>query len=227
MILDQLAHPIVQAPLAGGASTPALAAAVSEAGGLGFVAAGYRSADQLRDDMRAVREATSAPFGVNLFVPGPDDADETAVDAYVDKLRAEYGAQAGEPRYDDDSWDAKLAVLHEEPPAVVSFTFGCPAPEVLRSVAEAGSEPWVTVTSPAEARTARDAGAQVLLLQGVEAGGHRAVFDDGAGSEGLSALALLRLLAPGVDPPPGPPRGHTHGPGPAGGPAPGSPPCPP
>src|SRR4051794_2024327 len=211
MILDQLAHPIVQAPMAGGPSTPALATAVSEAGGLGFVAAGYRSADQLRDDMRAVRQATPAPFGVNLFVPGPDDADETAVDAYVDRLRAEYGDQVGEPRYDDDSWDAKLAVLHEEPPAVVSFTFGCPAPEVLRSLAEAGSEPWVTVTSPAEARTARDAGAQVLLLQGVEAGGHRAVFDDRAGSEGLSALALLRLVAAEIDLPLVPTGGITDG----------------
>jgi nitronate monooxygenase len=211
MILDQLAHPIVQAPMAGGPSTPALAAAVSEAGGLGFVAAGYRSADQLRDEMRAVREAMSAPFGVNLFVPSPDDADETAVDAYVDRLRAEYGDQVGEPRYDDDAWDAKLAVLHEEPPAVVSFTFGCPAGEVLRSLAEAGSEAWVTVTSPAEARTARDAGAQVLLLQGVEAGGHRAVFDDRAGSEGLSALALLRLVAAEIDLPLVPTGGITDG----------------
>src|SRR4051794_39843083 len=184
MILDQLAHPIVQAPLAGGASTPALAAAVSEAGGLGFLAAGYRSADQLRDDMRAVREATSAPFGVNLFVPGADDADAAALDAYVATLRAEYGDQVGEPRYDDDAWDGKLAALHEEPPGVVSFTFGCPAGEVLRSLSQAGSEPWVSVTSPAEARKARDAGAQVLVLQGVEAGGHRAVFDDRAGSEG-------------------------------------------
>jgi nitronate monooxygenase len=112
---------------------------------------------------------------------------------------ARYGAEVGEPRSDDDDWDAKLALLREEPVPVVSFTFGCPAPEVLRAIEGAGSETWVTVTSPAEARTARGAGAQALVLQGVEAGGHRATFDDGVESEGLSALALLRLVASEID----------------------------
>jgi nitronate monooxygenase len=202
MILDRLDHPIVQAPLAGGPSTPALAIAVSEAGGLGFVAAGYLSAGQMRDDIRQVREGTSAPFGVNLFVPGGAAVDDAALHAYVDELGAEgshYGVEVGEPRADDDDWDAKLAVLREEPVPVVSFTFGCPAPEVLRSLAGAGSETWVSVTSPEEARAARDAGAHALVLQGVEAGGHRATFDDLAESEGLSALALLRLVAAEVD----------------------------
>jgi nitronate monooxygenase len=202
MILDRLEHPIVQAPMAGGPSTPALAIAVSEAGGLGFVAAGYLTAEQLRDDIREVREGTSAPFGVNLFVPGGAAVDEAALHAYVDRLRAaaaHYGAEVGEPRFDDDDWDAKLALLREEPVPVVSFTFGCPAPEVLRALEGAGSETWVTVTSPAEARTARDAGAQALVLQGVEAGGHRGTFDDGVESEGLSALALLRLVASEID----------------------------
>lgn len=198
MILDRLAHPIVQAPMAGGPSTPALAIAVSEAGGLGFVAAGYRSAEQMRDDIRQVREGTSAPFGVNLFVPGEAAVDEPALRAYVDELGEEasrYGAEVGDARSDDDDWHAKLAALRDEPVPLVSFAFGCPAPELLRSLAEAGSETWVTVTSPAEARTARDAGAQALVLQGVEAGGHRATFDDSAESEGLSVLALLRLVA--------------------------------
>jgi nitronate monooxygenase len=202
MILDQLDHPIVQAPLAGGPSTPALAIAVSEAGGLGFLAAGYRSAEQMRDDIRQVREGTSAPFGVNLFVPGSATVDEPAVRAYVERLADEagrYSTSVGEPRADDDDWDAKLAALHEEPVPVVSFTFGCPAPEVLRSFAEAGSETWVSVTSPAEARAARDAGAQALVLQGVEAGGHRATFDDASDSEGLSSLVLLRLVAAEIE----------------------------
>ena len=202
MILDRLEHPIVQAPMAGGPSTPALAIAVSNAGGLGFLAAGYRSAEQMRDDIRQLRDGTSAPFGVNLFVPGGAAVDDSALAAYVSELRGEasrYGAEVGEPRADDDDWQAKLGVLREDPAPVVSFTFGCPDPELLRSFSEAGSETWVTVTSPAEARTARDAGADALVLQGVEAGGHRATFDDHAESEGLSALALLRLVASEID----------------------------
>src|SRR5947207_9224940 len=103
MILDQLDHPIVQAPMAGGPSTPALAAAVSEAGGLGFVAAGYRSPEAMRDDIAEVRAATEAPFGVNLFVPGSPDVDEAALRAYVEEL----GPDAGEPRFDDDGWEQK------------------------------------------------------------------------------------------------------------------------
>jgi nitronate monooxygenase len=106
------------------------------------------------------------------------------------------GPEAGEPRYDDDAWEGKLALLLEAPAAVVSFTFGCPSAEVLSSLRQVGTEVWVTVTSVAEARVARDAGADALVLQGVEAGGHRGTFDDPPdGGEGLSCLALLRLVA--------------------------------
>jgi nitronate monooxygenase len=192
VLLERLEHPIVQAPMAGGPSTPELCAAVSGAGGLGFLAAGYRSADQLREDMAAV----PAPFGVNLFVPGPEATDEAAVAEYVAGL----GPDAGEPRYDDDAWDEKLALLRSSPPAVVSFTFGCPSPSVVSSLLTAGSEVWVTVTSVAEARVARDAGASALVLQGVEGGGHRGTFDDPLdGGEGLSSLVLLRLVANEID----------------------------
>jgi nitronate monooxygenase len=190
VLLDQLAHPIVQAPMAGGPSTPALAAAVSGAGGLGFVAAGYRSVDALRSDIEAVGDVPA--LGVNLFVPGSDSVDAAALAAYVASL----GPDAGEPRFDDDAWEGKLELLRSSPVSVVSFVFGCPSAEVVSSLQSAGSEVWVTVTSVAEARVARDAGADALVLQGVEAGGHRATFDDPAdGGEGLGLLALLRLVA--------------------------------
>jgi nitronate monooxygenase len=196
VILDQLEHPIIQAPMAGGPSTPALAVAVGEAGGLGFVAAGYLGVDAFGTEIAEVRAASGAPFGVNLFVPGPPEVDEAALRAYVEEL----GPDAGEPRFDDDGWEAKLALLYEEPVAVVSFTFGCPSPEVVASLRRSGSEVWVTVTSPAEARVARDAGADALVLQGVEAGGHRGTFDDPpGGGEGLSVLALIRLVASEID----------------------------
>jgi nitronate monooxygenase len=190
LILDQLEHPIVQAPMAGGPSTPALAAAVSRAGGLGFVAAGYRSVDALRSDIEAVGDVPA--LGVNLFVPGSDSVDEAALSAYVSSL----GPDAGEPRFDDDGWEGKLELLCSSPVAVVSFAFGCPDADVVSSLQSAGSEVWVTVTSVAEARVAREAGADALVLQGVEAGGHRGTFDDPAdGGEGLGVLALLRLVA--------------------------------
>jgi nitronate monooxygenase len=192
MILDQLEHPIIQAPMAGGPSTPALAAAVSGAGGLGFVAAGYLSPEAFASQVAEVRPLTDAPFGVNLFVPGSPEVDSEALRAYVEEL----GPGAGEPRFDDDGWEEKLAFLRSEPVAVVSFTFGCPSAEVVASLQERGSEVWATVTSPTEARVARDAGADALVLQGVEAGGHRGTFDDPqSGGEGLSSLTLLRLVA--------------------------------
>jgi nitronate monooxygenase len=101
-----LAVPIVQAPMAGGPSTPALAAAVSEAGGLGFLAAGYLTAEKLAADIAEVRAATAQPFGVNVFVESAQPGSAAAVDAYAESLQGEaerYGVALGEPRFDDDA----------------------------------------------------------------------------------------------------------------------------
>ena len=179
--------------MAGGPSTIELAVAVSEAGGLGFVAAGYRSADALRDDIRAFRERTSTPFGVNLFVPRRDPVDEGAIADYVSRLGAE--GEPGEPRWDDDQFDAKVGVLAEERVPVVSFTFALPPAAAVETLRAAGSELWATVTELSEARAAVALGVDALALQGVEAGGHRASFSDGGEGDGLSVLALLRLVA--------------------------------
>ena len=193
VVLDDLDVPIVQAPMAGGPSTPELAAAVSEAGGLGFVAAGYKPVDAFAEELATTRALTARPFGVNLFSPPGDAADVTA---YVEKLQAEAGP-LGEPRHDDDWYDAKLDLLVAERPAVVSFTFGAPAREVVERLRDAGVETWVTVTTADEAGAAGDAGADVLVVQGVEAGGHRGTFDDTGGDIGL--LALLQLVRAAVD----------------------------
>jgi nitronate monooxygenase len=124
------------------------------------------------------------------------------VKAFVERLQAEaerYETEPGEPRFEDDDWDAKLRALGEEPVPVVSFTFGCPSPEVVASLQAGGTEVWITVTNPGEARIAANAGADALVLQGVEAGGHRAFFADHDDAEGLSTLALLRLVAAATD----------------------------
>jgi nitronate monooxygenase len=195
VILGELPRPIVLAPLGGGPSTPDLAVAVSEAGGLGFLAAGYRRAEDVRDEIRAVRGRTRAPFGVNLFVPGSPEVDQEPLRAYVQRL----GPGAGDPRFDDDGWEAKLAVLRDERVPVASFTFGCPPAETIRSLRELGTEVWVTVTATAEACLAADAGADALVAQGIEAGGHRASWVDAEDAEDLALLPLLRLVAAAVD----------------------------
>ena len=187
--------------MGGGPSTPALAAAVSAAGGFGFLAAGYRSPDALRDDIRAVRAETDRPFGVNLFVPSPPGDVGESVRRYAASLKREaerYGVPLGEPRHDDDAWSEKLALVTEELVDVVGFTFGCPDPAVVEELRASGAAVWVTVTTAAEAGVANAAGADALVVQGVEAGGHRGSFDDEAPGE-VGLLALLQLVGAVAD----------------------------
>jgi nitronate monooxygenase len=201
MILDQCPVPIVLAPLAGGPSTPELTAAVSEAGGFGFLAAGYLSAEAMRDRLAGTRRLTSRPFGVNLFVPSAL-ADPQAVSRYSATLSDEAalaGVELGEPRHDDDDWKAKLATLANEPVPVVSFTFGLPGPDVVAALHRAGTEVWITVNSPDQASTALGLDADALVLQGIEAGGHQGGLADPA--PGLGLLALLQLVRARTDAP--------------------------
>ncbi len=182
--------------MGGGPSTPALAAAVSAAGGLGFLAAGYRSPASVREEIGELRRLTERPFGVNLFVPAPALADRGALEAYASTLQDEaerYGVELGPPIHDDDAWDEKLALLADERVPVVSVTFGCPSAASVQALHAAGCALWVTVTTAAEAAAAEEAGADALVVQGVEAGGHRGSFDEAApGDVGL--LALLQLV---------------------------------
>ena len=195
MILDSCDIPVVLAPLAGGPSTPELAAAVSSAGGLGFLAAGYLSAVELAARRRRLAELTSRPFGVNVFVPGPA-GDVARVRRFAAEIESDVsgaGARLGEARHDDDDWDAKIEYLTAEPVDVVSFTFGIPGEDVIAGLRASGSEVWVTVTSLDEARRAAAAGADLLVAQGYEAGGHRGGTSDAA-EEAVGLIALLQLI---------------------------------
>jgi len=201
MILDNLGVPIVLAPLAGGPSTPELAAAVSEAGGLGFVAGGYLSATELGAQLDAARRLTSAPLGANVFVPGDGPSEPSTYRPYLEHLErwaGDAGVELGEPRYSDDDWEAKIDLLTAQPPAVVSFTFGCPQREVIEAVRSAGAEAWVTVTSAGEAREAERAGVDELVVQGAEAGGHRGSFADRPDLPMYGLLPLLTLVRDAV-----------------------------
>jgi nitronate monooxygenase len=162
--------------MAGGPSTPALVIAAAEAGAVGFLAGGYKTAAAMRDEIAAVRAATAGAFGVNLFVPGEPTAEPAALAAYLARLEpdaAALGAAPGPPQWDDDDYVAKLDTLVDDPPPMVSFTFGVPAREVVRALQAADALVAVTVTTPAEAALAVQSGVDCLCLQGEEAGAHR------------------------------------------------------
>ncbi|MGW7044282.1 nitronate monooxygenase [Streptomyces avermitilis] len=197
-LTDLFPHPIVQAPMAGGVSVPQLAAAVSEAGGLGFLAAGYKTADGMYQEIKQLRGLTGRPFGVNLFMPQPEQADPAAVEVYANQLAGEaawYETELGDPDSGrDDGYDAKLAVLLDNPVPVASFHFGCPAREVLEALSRAGTLTLVTATTVDEALAVQRAGAGAVIVQGVEAGGHQGTHRDNPEADG-AGIGLLSLLA--------------------------------
>ncbi|MFF4830394.1 nitronate monooxygenase [Streptomyces sp. NPDC001315] len=210
-LTDLCPHPIVQAPMAGGVSVPQLAAAVSEAGGLGFLAAGYKTADGVYQEIKQLRSLTARPFGVNLFMPQPEfpgastgsTADAAppaagAVEVYAHQLAGEaawYETELGDPDSGrDDGYEAKLAVLLDNPVPVVSFHFGVPSRDVLESLRRAGSLTWVTATTVEEALAVERAGADAVIVQGVEAGGHQGTHRDIQENDGCG-IGLLALIA--------------------------------
>ena len=167
------------APLAGGPSTPQLAAAVSNAGGLGFVAAGYLSAAEFAARLARTRELTDGPLGANVFVLREAPVDEAALAAYARELEREaaaLGVELGDARFDDDELAAKLEAAAGID--VVCTTFGCLAAAAAERLQAAGTRVWATVTSAHEARAARAAGADALVVQGAEAGGHQGSWTD-------------------------------------------------
>jgi nitronate monooxygenase len=194
-------HPIVLAPLAGGPSTPALAAAVTNAGGLGFLAGGYLSAEALDERIHETRALTDGPIGVNLFRLRAGPVDEQALADYAAELELEArrrGVELGDAVFEDDGWDAKLDVVIDRGVEVVSTTFGCPPAGAMRRLQAAGISVWLTVGSLPEARAARAAGADAIVLQGAEGGGHRASWDD-ADDADVPALELLRAAAAEIE----------------------------
>src|SRR6185437_14890497 len=123
-------------------------------GALGWLAAGYKTPEAMAAEIAAVRAATAEPFGVNVFVPGAPYPDRRTLAGYLDSL----GPGLGDASWDDDGFDGKVAALLTDPPAVTSFTFGCPPPGVIRALQDAGSAVVITVTSPAEAVLAEQGG---------------------------------------------------------------------
>lgn len=195
-----LAHPIIQAPMAG-VSTQDMAAAVSNAGALGSIAVGATDAAGARAMIEAVRAQTDRPFNVNLFTHKPAQNDAVRERVWLEALAPLFRRYDAEPpaalreiyrSFVED--DAMLAVLVDLAPAVVSFHFGLPDAGRIAALKRAGCLLLSTATSLDEARQARAAGIDAVVAQGYEAGGHRGAFDPDAPDDRLGCLALTRLL---------------------------------
>lgn len=196
--------PIIQAPMAG-TSTPELAAAVSNAGALGSISLGSVDAVVGRRQIQALKVLTTRPINVNVFCHAPTPPDLARDRVWIDSLRPIFaGFDASPPETLNEIYqsfltdDAKLAGLLEERPAVVSFHFGLPQPEKIAALKAAGCILLASATTPAEARLAQIAGIDMVVAQGVEAGGHRGVFDP-ADDPRFATLPLTRLLTRELD----------------------------
>jgi nitronate monooxygenase len=199
--------PIIQAPMAG-VSSPAMEAAVANAGGLGSIAVGAAGVAAARAMIAAVRERTRRAFNVNVFCHRPAAPNPRVDGAWIERLRPAFARLGAEPPAvltpiyrsfleDDDM----LALLLAERPGVVSFHFGVPSPDRVRALRDAGIILIGSATSPVEARALVAAGAHAVVAQGYEAGGHRGVFDPDADDDRLGTMALTRLLVRTLDVP--------------------------
>lgn len=170
-----LTVPVLAAPMAGGATTAAMVIAAARAGSLGLLAAGYKSADTVRDEIAAVRQA-SVPFGVNIFAPNPVPITSADYHRYAAEIQREadrFGITLpAEPIDDDDAFGAKIDLLLSDPVPVVSFTFGVPDAKLVRALQRTGTTVIQTVTTAEEADVAAAAGVDMLAVQAAAAGGH-------------------------------------------------------
>ncbi|NPT56404.1 NAD(P)H-dependent flavin oxidoreductase [Paraburkholderia elongata] len=192
--------PIIQAPMAR-VSTPALAAAVSNAGGLGSLGVGATNADGARTMIRETRALTDKPFNINVFCHQPAIADAAVERAWLDWLAPVLGQyDAAPPESLSEIYTSFVAdramqqMFVEEKPAVVSFHFGLPSADVIAELKRAGITLLASATNVDEAKQIAAAGIEAIIAQGIEAGGHRGVFDPDAADDRLGTFALTRLL---------------------------------
>lgn len=197
---------IIAAPMAGGTSTPGFVTAVHSAGGLGFLAAGYKTVAAMQAEIAAVR-STGARFGMNLFVPDPAQLPPSpAVQSRLEDYRAQlepdalrYGVDVPPLRLDDDDhWEAKVQALLDHPVEWVSFTFGLPGAGIVQALQRAGSTVLATITTVAEAVEAAGQGADALVVQHPCAGGHSAAFQPQPGAGDVGAGNAGDGMGPGT-----------------------------
>jgi nitronate monooxygenase len=200
-----ITHPIIQAPMAGFAS-PALVSAICNGGGLGSIGTAGFSMAAVREQVAALRRLTNRPFNLNFFVHSPPQTDTDAA-ARVRASLAPYFEEFGlgpvpEPKEPFPTFDAeRLELLLELRPAVASFHFGLPAPGVIQRIKAAGCVIVSSATTVAEARSLEAGGADAIIAQGFEAGGHRGSFSDSAGAGMVGTMALVPQVVDAVQVP--------------------------
>ena len=196
--------PVIQAPMAGVSTVP-MAAAVSEAGGLGSIAVGAGNPGQARAAITELRGLTAKPFNVNLFCHRPAQADAAREERWLEYLAPHFAETGAAPpaglkeiykSFVDDK--EMLDVLLTERPPVVSFHFGLPPQQSIDALKRAGIILMACATTPSEAMQIEQAGIDLVVAQGVEAGGHRGVFESTGADAGIGTFALVRLLARSV-----------------------------
>ena len=194
--------PIIQAPMAGGPTTPELVAAVSNAGGLGMLSTGYLGPEQVREAIRRVRALTARPFGANLLVPEAVAIAEPELARAFARLapfKAELGLAAGAAALPaPEPFAAQAAVLIEEGVPVVSFTFAMLPGDLLAALKARGTVVVGTATTVAEAVALEQAGVDLIVGQGSEAGGHRGTFLGSFDDALIGTMALIPQLADAV-----------------------------
>jgi len=194
-----LAYPIIQAPLAGGGDTPELVAAVGNAGGIGFIGAAYLSPPQIADTARAVRARTARPFGINLFAPTPAPAppcDPAPALARVAPFFAELGLPAPAlPSLTGLDFAQQLSAALESGAAAFSFTLGLLPEGAIAAAKARGMMVLGTATTVAEALLLERADVDAVVLQGAEAGGHRASFTAPFDQALIGTMALVPQAA--------------------------------
>jgi nitronate monooxygenase len=189
--------------MAGGPSCPKLVSAINDAGGMGFLAVGYKTTNEMANEISEVKQLTRKPFGVNVFVPQKFEVDKQALSSYVQSLLPEaerLGVSLGEPVWEDDQYNEKIEHLLANPVPVVSFTFGCPPKELISRMQRRGSFVIITVTTPEEAEIAFKERPDAICLQGIEAGGHRGSFDDNdLPGKDFGLFSLLSIIRSKID----------------------------
>lgn len=187
-------HPLIQAPMAGGITTPELVASVSNAGGLGSLGAGYMEPEAIRRAIAAIRQLTDRPFAVNLFVPEPVKEDAERI-MRANRLLAPYREALDLPEPEPlattgPNYTEQLTVLLEESVEIIGFTFGVPGPAEMETLQRLGVTTIGTATHVLEGILLEEAGVDAVVAQGMEAGGHRGTFI-GSTEQGLQGLMVL------------------------------------
>jgi nitronate monooxygenase len=201
-MLKDLPIPIIQAPMLG-ATTAETAIAVSQAGGLGTLAAAGSPPDKLERDVAEIRAATDRPFAVNIFILDEIAPDNATIETALDRLkpwRERYGLPAQTiPNKWAESFKHQFAALLNAAPPAASFTFGCLGAEQAQALQARGTYVIGTATTVAEARAWAAIGADAICAQGFEAGGHRGTFLSGAWESSIGTFALVRTIVNAVD----------------------------